>query len=237
MTPPDDRTTKARIRYAAIECIAADGVAAATTRKVAARAGVSPGSIIHHFGSMDGLRAACDEHVAAVVRSTKAESLAAGPALDLAAVLRRTEIPSITAYLAEVLTEDSPAVAALVDDLVSDAAAYLQEGVESGMLKPSADPRGRAAVLAMWSLGALALHHHVERLFGVDPTDPDLAANPAVASYMAPGYEILGEGLFTEEAAGRLQATIAALAAAGDAADASRRQRRVGGAGTSEGTP
>ena len=38
---------------------------AATLRAVAARAGVSAALVLHHFGSKEGLRAACDEHLLA----------------------------------------------------------------------------------------------------------------------------------------------------------------------------
>ena len=50
-----DRTAKARIRDAAIECYAFHGDDC-TARMVAEKAGVSPGLVIHHFGSMEGLR-------------------------------------------------------------------------------------------------------------------------------------------------------------------------------------
>ena len=51
------------------------------------------------------------------------------------------------AYLAAVLVDDSPIVADLVDELVADAEGYLEYGGETGLVKPSADPRGRAADL------------------------------------------------------------------------------------------
>ncbi len=41
---------------------------AASVRAVATRAEVSRGLLNHHFGSKDGLRAACDEHVLRVIR-------------------------------------------------------------------------------------------------------------------------------------------------------------------------
>ena len=140
----DDRTTSARIRDAAIECFAEYGVAATTARKVADEAGVSPGLVIHHFGSMSGLRSACDEYVAAVIRHHKQEAISAGPNLDVLAALRSPDVGPLMGYLASVLADNSEALAGLVDDLVDDAEAYIQQGVESGMLRPSDDPRGRA---------------------------------------------------------------------------------------------
>jgi AcrR family transcriptional regulator len=211
----DDRTTSARIRDAAIECIADHGVAAATARKVAAVAGVSPGLVIHHFGSMEGLRRSCDEHVANIIREAKHEALLTGPDLDVVAALRDSQLGSLVGYLAQVLTEDTPRVAKLVDELVADAEGYLQRGVETGMLRPTDDPYGRAVVLTMWNLGALVLHRHLQRLVGVDLTAPEVGAGPAVAAYAGPVYEIYGEGILTDVFATRARA---AFATAGKAA-------------------
>src|SRR5690606_24663932 len=54
---------RARIRDAAIEIFGREGFERARVREVAAAAGVSPGLVLHHFGSKEGLRHACDEHV------------------------------------------------------------------------------------------------------------------------------------------------------------------------------
>lgn len=210
----DDRTTRARIRDAAIESFAEYGVAATTARKVAEAAGVSPGLVIHHFGSMDGLRSACDEYVAAVIRRYKQEAMSAGPNLDVLAALRNPDVGPLMGYLASVLADNSAAVADLVDDLVSDAEAYIQEGVESGMLLPSADPRGRAVVLTMWNLGTLVLHEHLERLLGVDLTDPGILDQSSFAAYAGPIYETYGGGFFTEAFTEQTRDALAAMAAA-----------------------
>lgn len=201
----DDRTTRARIRDAAISCFAKNGLAETTVRKVAVAAGVSPGSVIHHFDSMEGLRAACDEYVAATIRNYKRSAMSSGPSIDVLAALRDTSMGPMVGYLAAVLADDSPAVVKLVDDLVDDAEGYLEEGVAAGMLRPSDDPRGRAIVLTVWNLGALVLHHHLERLIGLDLTDPALGTNPNLAAYAGPIYEIYGEGVMTEAFAANLQ--------------------------------
>jgi AcrR family transcriptional regulator len=194
----DDRTTKARIRDAAIDCFAEHGIAATTARKVATAAGVSPGLVIHHFVSMDGLRSACDEYVVGIIRRQKSEAMAGGPSLDVLAALRESEFDSLLGYLARVLVEDTDTVANLVDDLVRDAEDYIQNGVDTGMLRPTSDPHSRAVILMMWSLGALVLHRHVERLIGVDLTNPDFDADPAATSYVASVFDIYGGGILTD---------------------------------------
>ena len=202
----DDRTTKARIRDAAIASIAEHGISGTTARRVAGAAGVSPGLVIHHFGSMEGLRSACDHYVANAIRDFKERTMAGGPTLDVLAALRDAPGESLMGYLSQVLGDDSPAVARLVDDLVDDAERYIQQGVESGLLKPSDDPRGRAVVLTVWGLGALALHQHLRRLLGTDLTDPEFLTDPAAAAYIAPVYEIYGEGILEESFATRARA-------------------------------
>jgi AcrR family transcriptional regulator len=202
--PHDDRSTKARIRDAAIARFAEDGVAGGSLRAIAADAGVSAALVIHHFGSKDGLRAACDEHVAAVIRERKREAAAgagADPGFDpLAAIREGSTGPPLTRYLARTLTEGSPQVDALVDELVADAVAYQAEMEKAGLLRPTKYPEGRAAVLTLWSLGAVVLHDHLKRLLGVDlsaqPADPT-----ALLPYIGPVLEILGKGVLTKKTA------------------------------------
>lgn len=192
--PADDRKAKARIRDAAIACIAADGVRGTTVRKVAARAGVSPGLVIHHFGSMLGLRIACDEHVAAVIRKEKTEQVST-PTIDVLGALRSSDLPMLAGYLGQVLTDDSPVVDALVDELIVDAEGYLELGVERGTLQPTTDPRTRAVVLAAWSLGSLVMRRHLHRLLGFDPADPAAVDSDEMAAYVKTVTEIMTNGV------------------------------------------
>ncbi len=194
----DDRTTAARIRDAAIECFAEAGVAATSIRTIAARANVSPALVIHHYGSKEDLRVACDEHVAAIIRDVKSKAMAAGASFDpIAALARQSEGPPANKYLARTLVDGSTHVAELVDEIVEDALAYTEIGVQSGMMKPTQYPRERAAILTIWALGGLVLHEHLARLVGVDITE-DFSADPkAISRYMAPALEIAG-GYITE---------------------------------------
>lgn len=203
--PDDDRTTKARIRDAAITLFAEHGVAATNLRSIAADAGVSAALVIHHFGTKDGLRAACDEYVAAVVRREKHAAAAAGPTLDPLGALRRVrDEPPLALYLARTLADGSPQVAALLDELVADAVVYQAEMEKTGLLRPTKYPRGRAAVLTIWSLGALVLHEHVERLLDADLTAaPDDPASRR--PYIGPVLEILGHGVLTEDVSRRYE--------------------------------
>src|ERR1700754_3268442 len=96
---PDDRTAVARIRDAAIEQWGEHGFNVGL-RSVAESAGVSAALVIHHFGSKDGLRKACDDYIAEQVREAKTESLrTADPANWLGQVAEIDKYASLTAYL------------------------------------------------------------------------------------------------------------------------------------------
>ncbi len=201
----DDRSTRARIRDVALTCFAERGIAATSVRTVASAAGVAPSHVIHYFGTKDGLRAACDDLVATMLREQQAEVVGAGLDLDPLGALRRSRhgLP-ILAYLARSLVEPSPTVDALVDQLVADSERYLGALVENGLVKESTDPHTRAVLLTFWSLGSLALHTQLERLVGVRMTEPDEHPEQ-LSAYATSTLELLGPGLLTPAMAERLQ--------------------------------
>lgn len=194
--PTPDLTARARIRDAAIARFADVGVDATSIRAIATDAGVSAGLVIHHFGSKDALRVACDQYVAAVIRDRKRRAAAAGAGLDPVAALRDAgDGPPLLRYLARTLVDGSPHVAELVDELVEDAVGYLEEGVATGLITPSDDPRARAVVLTVWSLGSLVLHDHVNRTLGIDLTgDPQ-----QLGGWTVPAAEVLAKGVLPVE--------------------------------------
>jgi AcrR family transcriptional regulator len=204
----DDRTTRARIRDAAIREIAARPYGTTTARDIATSADVSPGSVIHHFGSMDGLHRACNDHVATLIRDYKVEAVSAPRGFDILSSLSGMGDLPIAAYLAKAVLGDSPIVADLIDELVDDAVAYMDEGVAAGTILPTRDARGRAAVLLVWSLGGLVLHRHLERLLGVDLTQPDVLASSAAAPYVVNALDLMARGILTEPYAAQLQMSL-----------------------------
>ena len=88
MRSVDDLTATARIRDAAIEQFGEHGFDVGL-RVIAKAAGVSAALVIHHFGSKDGLRKACDDFVAETIRAAKSETIqSTDPASWFAAVGR-----------------------------------------------------------------------------------------------------------------------------------------------------
>lgn len=187
-----------RILAAALAGIATAGVAGTSIRAIAAEAGVSPALVLHHFGSKDGLVAACDAHLAAVVRGLKGDALGSGPGLDpVAAIAAAADAGApLVRYLARRLVDGGPEVDALVDRIAEDAHGYVRTGVESGLLRPSAHERERTLLLVLWSLGALALHHHARRLLGYSVLD----GPEGLARWGGLAAEVLAGGVLTPEA-------------------------------------
>ncbi len=151
-------TARARILRAAVRRFAADGMSA-PLRAIAADVGVSAGLIIHHFGSRDGLREACDQHVLAETRSNKVKVVgSSGGTSAMLALLAEVEgYAPIIGYVLRRLQAGGPLATQLVDGFVADAVEYLRQGEEAGTVRPSRDPGARARVLTEQALGALLL--------------------------------------------------------------------------------
>ncbi|WP_018178626.1 TetR/AcrR family transcriptional regulator [Jongsikchunia kroppenstedtii] len=100
-----DLTTKARIRNAALELFAAEGVSAVSMRAVAARAGVAVGLVQHHFKTKEGLRSAVEQYIvdrhAAAIGSVPDAGNPAEVAADRDAAVRRMfdEHPALVDYM------------------------------------------------------------------------------------------------------------------------------------------
>ena len=185
-----------RILTTAIDLFGRHGVKATSVRAIAEQAGVSPPLVIHHYGSKEKLREACDDRVLAFIRESKAETMRAGlggPPIQVDTRVAQAR-PALR-YLARTLSEGSPRLDEFVDDLVEDAVGYTAQGVETGLVLPSANPRARVVILTLWSLGALVLHEHMQRLLG-----EDLIGEGSTDLYTQTMLELFSEGLLTERA-------------------------------------
>src|SRR6202046_5796570 len=99
MRSVDDLTAAARIRDAAIEQFGEQGFSVGL-RAIAESAVVSAALVIHHFGSKDGLRKACDDYIAEEIRSAKSESLrSADPATWFAQMAELESYAPMMRYL------------------------------------------------------------------------------------------------------------------------------------------
>ncbi|TQO20467.1 TetR family transcriptional regulator [Rhodoglobus vestalii] len=160
----DDSTPRARIRDAAIRLIGEGGFAATSARAVAAEAGVSAGLVIHHFGTMRGLKTACDEFIISEITHIKTGM----DSSDMTAVLTEwysdlDRYQPWLNYLSRLFTDDSDAGAELFDRMLTMTANILDEGVAGQQMRPSSDAHARALLLVTQSLATLILQGHIAR--------------------------------------------------------------------------
>ncbi|GAB1824286.1 TetR family transcriptional regulator [Herbidospora sp. RD11066] len=193
MRSVDDLTARARIRDAALELFGADGVGGVSVRAVAAAAGVSPALVLHHFGSKEGLRRACDGYVVEAIRGTGSEVLSDTSGL---ATMLEAATP-VRRYLARALLDGSADAAALFDEIVTLTEAWLADGTQEGWAHPARDPHARAAVYVSWLLAPLVLESHLARALDVD----DLHGADATLRYSGAAVEMFTRGVFADDRA------------------------------------
>jgi AcrR family transcriptional regulator len=153
----DDLTARARIRDAAIEAFAARGFDA-TVRDIAARAGVSPGLITHHFGSKDALREACDAEALRRVFEIKLDGVRRSPSEQVAMIAELDGFGPTFGYVLRSVRDGGDAGRAFLRNMIDDALIYTAEAVESGRLLPSIDPDARVEMLVTQSIGGMIMH-------------------------------------------------------------------------------
>ncbi|WAJ44020.1 TetR family transcriptional regulator [Mycobacterium sp. Aquia_216] len=190
----DDLTTAARIRDAAIEQFAQHGFAVGL-RAIAEAAGVSAALVIHHFGSKEGLRKACDDYVAEEIRDTKSEALTSNdPAGWLGQMAEIESYAALTGYVVRSLQTGGELAKMLWQRMIDNAEQYFADGVRAGTIKPSRDPHARAKFLAISSGGGLLLYIQMH------PTPTDLRAvlRDYARDMVLPALEIYTEGLMAD---------------------------------------
>lgn len=174
MSTPDldsqDLTARTRIRNAALRLFAERGVESATIRDIAKAADVSLGLIRHHFGSKDGLRAACDAYALNRIMEIKASVLLeegiAHPGFLSAG---QPAMPVLLNYLARSIVDGSPTAEKMFEEMVVLAEAWLSDH-HVGQIR---DRRAYAALLTSMELGGLAMRGQLCRVLDFDVLDPE----------------------------------------------------------------
>ena len=189
-----DLTATARIRDAAIEQFGQHGFDVGL-RTIAQAAGVSAALVIHHFGSKDGLRKACDDFVAEEIRSSKSEAIRSNdPATWLAQMAEIESYAPLTAYLVRSLQAGGELATMLWHRMTEDAEEYMAEGVRAGTIKPSRNPHARAEFLTITSGGGLLLYLQMHET----PTDLRAVLRDYARDMVLPALEIYTEGLMAD---------------------------------------
>jgi AcrR family transcriptional regulator len=189
-----DLTATARIRDAAIEQFGQHGFDVGL-RTIAEAAGVSAALVIHHFGSKDGLRKACDDFVAEEIRSSKSEAIRSNdPATWLAQMAEIESYAPLSAYLVRSLQAGGELATMLWHRMTEDAEEYMAEGVRAGTIKPSRNPHARAEFLTITSGGGLLLYLQMHET----PTDLRAVLRDYARDMVLPALEIYTEGLMAD---------------------------------------
>jgi AcrR family transcriptional regulator len=194
MRSADDLTAAARIRDAAIEQFGEQGFGVGL-RSIAEAAGVSAALVIHHFGSKDGLRKACDDYVAEEIRSDKSEAMRAKePGTWFAQLAEIESYAPMMAYLVRSMQSGGNLAEMLWGRMIDDAESYLEEGVRAGTLKPSRDPRSRARYLAITGGGGFLMYLQMHNT----PTDLRAVLRDYTRDMLLPSLEVYTEGLMAD---------------------------------------
>ena len=194
MRSADDLTAVARIRDAAIERFGEQGFGVGL-RSIAEAAGVSAALVIHHFGSKDGLRKACDDYVAEEIRSSKSEAMnSSDPATWFAQLAEIEEFAPLTAYLVRSMQDGGDLAKTFFHTMMDNTAGYLDEGVRSGILKPSRDPAARAKYMAITGGGGFFLYIQMHET----PNDLRTVLRDYANDMLLPALELYTNGLMTD---------------------------------------
>ncbi|MEU4316157.1 TetR family transcriptional regulator [Nocardia sp. NPDC024068] len=197
MRSTDDLSTRARIRDAALKLFGEQGFGVGV-RAIASAAGVSPGLVNHHFGSKDGLRRECDDHVRAVIRESKMSFMNRPSAGNMLQQLAEIEgFAPVIAYVMRSFQTGGEFAAVLFDHMVEDAETYLAAGIASGAIRRPHDLAATARYMAMANGGGLLLFLQV-RTEADGAVDYRRALREYRDQMMLPALEVLTRGLLTD---------------------------------------
>lgn len=166
---PSDLTGRARIRDAALTLIGERGFEGATLREIARLAGLSAGLVRRHFGSKEGLRAACDEYALERLMGVKEAGVHGGQLADPAFLSDvRPEMLRLHRYLARSIVDGSPAAQALLDRMLD----LSEHWIAAQLQGERVDARALACILAAAQIGVLMLREQISTALATDVFSP-----------------------------------------------------------------
>ena len=173
-----DLTAYARIRDAALELFANEGVAATSIRDIAAAAKVSPGLVQHHFGTKAGLRDAINEHAVAVAGQAFRDLPTDGDPTEIQQQMgdRVTAFvrdnPTALRYVARAVADQDEGAMRIFDVFVAISRAQWDRLAEHGLLRPDASLEWAALHVVVLNLATVLMRDAIERHLPAPFTDP-----------------------------------------------------------------
>lgn len=199
----EDLTARARIRDAALRLFGERGIDGATVRDIARSAGVSGGLVRHHFGSKDGLRAACDSYALERLLRLKEQAVLEGQMASPGFMAdAQPELFSLYRYIARSIVDGSPAAAAMFDTMV----ALGEDWIARHHPGQVSDPGAYAALLVAMEVGVLSMREQLSRALGADVLSPQGHLSLAEAK-----LEFYSQPLLTRELAAEARTAIEQL--------------------------
>jgi TetR/AcrR family transcriptional regulator, regulator of cefoperazone and chloramphenicol sensitivity len=158
-----------RIRDAALQGFAREGVKATSIRDVAAAAGVSPGLVQHHYPSKAALREAVDQHILDLAVANFTEIPNPESAEELFEEIGNlvsgfvTGHPEIGRYVARAMIEGEEAALRVFDGLVALADSHAERLRSEGRIRDDLDLVWLSLHLILFNMASLVFEPALDR--------------------------------------------------------------------------
>lgn len=148
------------------------------------------------FGSIDNLRATCDEYVRTSMRGNAVQALGwHDPTTWFAAGV--DSAAHLMAYLVRTLRAGDDSARSFLQQMIDDTTRRLAAAVRAGTVTPTQDPRGRARFVVTSGVGGFLLYQRTHRT----PDDMVAVLGDYARVVLEPATELYGRALMTEETA------------------------------------
>ena len=184
-----------RLRDAALALFADRGYAATTVRAIAERAGVTPGLVVHHYGTKEALRDAVDRYVLASITAAFADLPAISRDDDHLAIRLQgfrvlfQERPYMGRYIRRSLLESTDGADALFDQIVTVSRDLFAPLRAAGLAKPTDDPDAQVLLAMLVGMLPALVPRQIERHLGIS-----LRSDEGLQRWTRAEYEFLTHG-------------------------------------------
>ena len=196
------QTTREQLLALSVAMFAENGFTQTSLRSIAKRAGVSPGLLVHHFGSKDDLVAeAISETLGRwVVGETAAVLDDESARVENWRMFIERNSTSLN-FFRQVLLAGGTYAERLFDASLRESGTFLDQMKASGRLKELHDTEATALMISASGLGLILLLDHVERIMG-----GQIASETVATRLMNANTELWENGIFTPAPQGKRRA-------------------------------
>jgi AcrR family transcriptional regulator len=198
----NELTAEARIRRSALRLFAERGYEASTVRAIAEDAGVSPGLILHHFGSKERLRDAVSDEVVATISHFVDDHMPTDAPISEQfeapeASFRElfTTRPELGAYIRRLFFEGNEAGTLILRRFMLISRKLSAALEERGWMREAPDPEMRDLQLIVLEMGPVLFYPLLAAYFESPPLTEDLHQR-----WVESEFDLFMHGLFTAEA-------------------------------------